>query len=238
MSATRTIFALSLLTLGAWGPWSKKPDTAAVTVAKVERPKPLVVSMDMAGATSLRADVNSDGMVDITVWSRDGRVIRKDYDLNSDGRADLYSFFDASGALSQEEIDADFDGKVDWVDRYQGGARVTSETDTDFDGNMDVFAQYAPGRESKKNPYGLSLKERDVDGDGEIDYCTRFPVGKTLVYDEREENVVQLRDTNGDRNPDYWEGLAPGAEKVADHPCALDDGSNMCLSVIDTLAHP
>ncbi|MBN2799263.1 MAG: hypothetical protein JXX28_08975 [Deltaproteobacteria bacterium] len=238
--AIRThIVIVSTLLLGAWGPWGKKDQAADDQPAKEERAAPLTQTVDLSGASPQRADINEDGVLDIISWYEGGtRLIRRDVDLNADGTPDMYAFFDTAGYLSQEEMDADFDGKIDWIDHYQGGRRVSAESDTDFDGKMDVFIQYRTGADDPYNPYHIALKERDVDGDGDIDYCTRFPLGKKLVWDGREENVGMLRDINGDRNPDFWEGVRPGDPAGVDHPCALDDGSNMCLSAVDTLTTP
>ena len=65
--------------------------------------------------------------------------MRKELDLNRDGKVDVVSYFDTEGQLEKEEMDSDYDGRFDWTDRYQDGIRVMSEYDTDYDGLPNVF---------------------------------------------------------------------------------------------------
>lgn len=93
-------------------------------------------------------------------------LLRKESDLNRDGKIDVYSFFTDSGALDREEMDSDFDGAVDWVDHYQAGQRVSTEVDTDHNGKYDLFKYYSGGK--------ITNEERDTNGDTRIDFWATF----------------------------------------------------------------
>ena len=145
------------------------------------------------GLIEQRIDVNGDKDPDIFNFFKprsDGPrlLVRKETDLNTDGRVDVRSWFDETGRLEKEELDGDFDGRVDWVDHYQGGKRVMSEVDTDYNGAFDLFKYYEGGK--------IRRKERDSNGDGKIDYWEYFDdqgaVVKTGV-DVDGDGVMDLR---------------------------------------------
>ena len=91
----------------------------------------------------------------------------------------LYGLF---RQIEKEEMDGDFDDRVDWIDHYKGGRRVMSEIDTDYNGAMDLFKYYEGGN--------LRRKERDSKGDGRIDFWE---------YLDEQGNVLRTgRDLDGD----------------------------------------
>ena len=95
-------------------------------------------------------------------------------DLNKDGREDVRSYFDSSNDLIREEIDADFDGKVDINDKYENGERISSEVDTNSDGTYDLF--YFFDRNT------LVRKEQDTDYNGSLDLCSELdPYGNVVA---------------------------------------------------------
>lgn len=118
------------------------------------------------GLTEVSVDLDGDKKAEIINYYRmsDGNklLLRKDVDLNRDGRIDVRSSFDEAGLRIQEEMDGDFDGRADWVDKYIAGKRSMSEVDTDFNGTFDLFKYYESGR--------VRRKERDSDSNGKIDF--------------------------------------------------------------------
>lgn len=159
--------------------------------------KASVLSMTPAGEglTKQAIDINGDGIADVFNYLREREgaaplMVRKETDLNWDGRIDVRAWFDDSGALIKEEMDGDFDGRVDWVDHYQGERRVLSEVDTDFDGIFDLFKYY----EGKT----LRRKERDSNHDGKVDFWEYF--------DEAGNVVKTGKDLDGDGVMDIREG--------------------------------
>ncbi|MEC7948384.1 MAG: hypothetical protein VX265_12525 [Myxococcota bacterium] len=139
------------------------------------------------GLVQQQIDINGDGGPDVYNFFRERSdaprlLVRKEVDLNWDGRLDVRTWFDAAGEIEKEEMDGDFDGRVDWVDHYQGGKRVLSEVDTDYDGAFDLFKIYEGGK--------VRSKQRDTNGDGEVDFWE---------YLDDAGNVVKTgRDIDGD----------------------------------------
>lgn len=139
------------------------------------------------GLTQQKIDLDGDAVADVSNFWRersDGprQLIRKESDLNRDGKIDVRTWFDSSGQIEKEEMDGDFDGRVDWTDHYQGGKRVLSEVDTDYDGAYDLFKVYEDGK--------VRRKERDTNGDGQLDFWE---------YLDEQGNVVKVgRDVDGD----------------------------------------
>ena len=151
------------------------------------------------GLTLQEIDLDEDGKPDIKNYYRERSdaprlLVRKEMDLNRDQKTDVISLFDSEGNLEREELDADYDGKFDWIDHYQKGERVMSEYDTDADGKPNVFKYYIKGSDGLVH---LDRKERDEDGDGQIDVWEKFsPAG---------EVTRTARDTDGDGRMDVRE---------------------------------
>lgn len=173
------------------------PGCGAKKQASQDVRKASVISMAPAedGLTRQAIDINGDGSPDVFNYVRERQdasalMVRKETDLNWDGRIDVRAWFDDTGALTKEEMDGDFDGRVDWVDHYQGGRRVLAEVDTDFDGTFDLFKYFEGGQ--------VRRKERDSNKDGRIDLWEYFDEGG---------NVVKTgRDLDGDGVMDVREG--------------------------------
>jgi antitoxin component YwqK of YwqJK toxin-antitoxin module len=146
------------------------------------------------GNLVVEVDLDGDDRADIFNYFRklegEGRLLlRKEMDLNKDGRIDVWSFFTETGVLEREEMDGDFDGNIDWIDHYQGGKRVMSEIDTQNSGRFDLFKYYESGN--------IRRKERDTTGDGNVDHWEYF---------DDEGNVVKVGwDIDGDGQMDVRE---------------------------------
>jgi hypothetical protein len=111
-------------------------------------------------------DVSHHGRPDlwkysIVVGEGQERVIRKERDLNGDGRVDFWEAFDEEGNLVKQAYDLDFDGKPDLVITYEKGQLVKKEFAPGFDGMAQTFAYYENGK--------LVRKERASKNDGKID---------------------------------------------------------------------
>ena len=139
------------------------------------------------GLVEQQIDLNGDEIADVYNFYRERSeanrlLVRKEVDLNWDSKIDVRTWFTADGAIEKEEMDGDFDGRVDWIDHYKGGRRVMSEVDTDYNGAMDLFKYYENGK--------LRRKERDAKGDGRIDFWE---------YLDEKGNVLRTgRDLDGD----------------------------------------
>ncbi len=139
------------------------------------------------GLVEQQIDLNGDENADVYNYYRERSeanrlLVRKEVDLNWDGKIDVRTWFTEDGQIEKEEMDGDFDDRVDWIDHYKGGRRVMSEIDTDYNGAMDLFKYYEGGN--------LRRKERDSKGDGRIDFWE---------YLDDEGNVIRTgRDLDGD----------------------------------------
>jgi hypothetical protein len=160
----------------------------------VSRASVLSESASTDGLTLQEIDLNGDQKADVFNYQRPRvettpLLVRKEVDLNWDGRIDVRSWFDDLGNLEREEMDGDFDGRVDWVDHYKGGVRVMSEVDTDFNGNFDLFRYYEGGK--------VRRKERDSNADGRIDFWQYFDDAGKVVKIGRDvdgDGVMDVRD--------------------------------------------
>jgi hypothetical protein len=112
----------------------------------------------------------------------------KEQDLNYDGRKDIWIYYNDQGNRELEEMDLDFDGKVDLVTIRRGGKVVRQELDTNFDGKPDIWKYYTDE--------ALERVERDSNYNGRIDYWEYYEGGQLdrVGYDR-----------NGDGKPDDFD---------------------------------
>ena len=97
----------------------------------------------------LTLDRNEDGTPDYAVMvSERGRKIREAIDFNRDGAMDDFYFYE-NGVLQRQEIDTNYDRRIDvWVYLRRGVYITMWERDRDFDGIIDDREQYgSSGRE-------------------------------------------------------------------------------------------
>lgn len=142
-------------------------------------------------------DLHRTGKPDVWVYSvttQDAsgrpveRRVRKEADLNGDGRVDIVYFFDADGQVTKETLDLDYDGKVDDTLYFEKGKKVRSEKDLDGDGRVDTWSFYDANEK-------LVRKERDVKGTGKVDYWEYWENGAIDRIGE---------DLDGDGQVDRW----------------------------------
>jgi hypothetical protein len=168
---------------------------------------PAVVGKPAPGETLHEFDLNHDGRADVWSYSvkgADGKdvTVRKEKDLNNDGKIDSWEVYEASGLLSRLTFDMDFDGKPDVTLFFEKDQLVRKEYAFGFDGVPHTFNYY------EKNK--LVRKERDTTGSGKIDVWEYWENG--------EVDRVGF-DTNGDGQVDRWEtrrtAQAPEPEPAA-----------------------
>lgn len=136
-------------------------------------------------------DLNKDGKPDAYQFTRvideQPVVVRKEVDINFDGKIDLVRDLSDKGELVDERLDNDFDGKIDLVVFFERGAIVRKEYDTNFDAKVDVWRFFDKG--------AMLREEADLDYNGQVDYWEYFEGGKL--------DRVGI-DRNGDGNVDEW----------------------------------
>jgi len=142
-------------------------------------------------------DLHRTGKPDVWVYSvttQDAsgrpveRRVRKEADLNGDGRVDVVYYFDADGQVTKETLDLDYDGKIDDTLYFEKGKKVRSEKDLDGDGRVDTWSYYDANEK-------LVRKERDVKGTGKVDYWEYWENGAIDRIGE---------DLDGDGQVDRW----------------------------------
>jgi hypothetical protein len=149
-----------------------------------------------------QVDVNQDGYADlVTLYASDasGDVIAcKQADLNFDGHLDAFVHFTATGEVSREQYDTDFDGRIDMGRYYELGKLIRDELDLNQDGFADSWRVYDDGR--------LVRVETDRDADGRADMFTYY-VGKQI------DRIGY--DVNGDGKVDTWDHDAARRARLA-----------------------
>jgi hypothetical protein len=154
---------------------------------------PAAVGSPSPGETLREYDLNHDGRTDVWVYSAKGAdgkdvVVRKEKDLNNDGRIDSWEYYEPDGTLARLTYDMDFDGKADVTLLFEKDQLVRKEYAFGFDGVPHSFNYYEKGK--------LVRKERDANGDGKID---------TWEYWENGEVDRIGVDNDGDGQVDRWE---------------------------------
>lgn len=146
--------------------------------------------------TQTETDLNGDKKPDVFSYtvkakSADGkdidRLVRKELDINADGKIDISRTYDEREQISREALDLDFDGKVDQVNFYEKGVIVRKERDLSSAGKPSLWLFFEKGK--------LVRKERDTNGDGRVDYWE---------YWENDQVDRIGEDLDGDGNVDKW----------------------------------
>lgn len=141
-------------------------------------------------------DLNHDGTPDVFSYTvpgkaEDGReiqkVVRKELDLNFDGKVDITKFYGETEQVEREAYDLDFDGKLDQVNFYEKGVVVRKERDLDYNNQTDLWLFLEKGK--------IVRKERDTNGDGKVDYWE---------YWENDQVERAGEDLDGDGSVDRW----------------------------------
>lgn len=107
---------------------------AALAGKRAPRPPAAVQPPVPDGQKLVVVDADGDDVPEVWSYYADAgpevrgpaRLLRRDIDLNRDGRPDIVALY-AGGKVHREELDLDFDGQPDQVDVYEGGERVRSE---------------------------------------------------------------------------------------------------------------
>ena len=154
---------------------------------------------DLTDAMVERADMNSDGVPDMTRFYAPGsteankKLLRLEVDLNFDGRVDKINTYNPeTGKLAKVELNWDFDKGIDMVETYDAEGNLDSQQiDRDFNGVFDVIKQYKGGL--------LYSRQIDTDNDRRWDLWEYFT---------KKGDVYRLgKDQDGDGKPEYFEDI-------------------------------
>ncbi len=166
-------------------------------------------SQDRTGAPNVRVekrgeekvtvfDLNHDSKPDVWTYTvvakggQDGKeydkLVRKELDVNFDGKVDISKFYDEKEQVEHESFDLDFDGKVDQTNFYEKSVIVRKERFLDAsNGKPQLWIFYEKGK--------IARKERDTNSDGKIDYWE---------YWENDQVDRIGEDLDGDGSVDRW----------------------------------
>jgi hypothetical protein len=92
-----------------------------------------------AASPAYTVDQNGDGKADQWYEVADGQVVSLSQDRNFDGQADYRVQYDRAGRRVREEMDFNFDGRMDDFYYFEKGALVRQEIDSNFDDRIDVW---------------------------------------------------------------------------------------------------
>jgi hypothetical protein len=167
--------------------------TPAVTKVAASQ-LPSACSTEGRTADARPSDVDGDGRPEVVKYyadvadpERPGErklaLIRQDIDLNWDGKLDVCRHFSAAGLVTKEEVDLDYDGRIDELRTFEDGQLVRAERDRNNDGRADIVRRFRGGK--------LVQKEIDSNDDGQPDRWEYFEgdridrIGFDLDHDGR-----------------------------------------------------
>jgi hypothetical protein len=126
-------------------------------------------------------------------------LLRKEKDLNGDGKIDTWEKYAPEGSLVRAVYDLDFDGKPDVTLFFEKDQLVKKELAFGFDGVPRTWNYYEQGK--------LTRKERDANADGRVD---------TWEYWENGEIDRIGVDLDGDGQVDRWDARKSAEAGPAD----------------------
>jgi hypothetical protein len=116
------------------------------------------------------ADLNGDGRKDILrLYTEEGRPMREEVDRDFDGRIDEVTHF-AEGRVRLQEIDTGGNGMIDTKIFYEAGQPVRAERDM---ANRSTAAEWRPDRWEYYVDGRTVRIGTDIDGDGKVDRWDR-----------------------------------------------------------------
>lgn len=172
----------------------KKQDTATQNMSAIANEQTGKSEVD--GLPFKTFDLNGDNKPDIWEYykkiEKDGKqtdlVVRKEFDLNHDGKVDMVKVFNDKGEVVKEMIDFDFDGRFDTTNFIEKGILTRQEMDLNWDGKPDIVKFFEKGK--------IVRKELSTKIDGKMDYFE--------YYDEKGSIDRIGIDKNGDGDVDQW----------------------------------
>lgn len=155
----------------------------------------------VAGRELSEYDTSGDDVPDVRkVFVRLGEptasrlvLVCREADVNGDGRKDVVRIYDDEGRSLREDVDRNFDGKIDQHTVFQTGQIVRHEFDDNFDGKIETKIYFDKGKPSRA--------ERDIAGRSTAeqwrpDRWEYFDGGRT---------VRMGTDLDGDARVDRWD---------------------------------
>jgi hypothetical protein len=114
----------------------------------------------------ITTDTNSDGTPDAWTYMNGTFVEKQEIDMNYDGKVDSVFLYETTGNVKEEILDTDFDGKMDNWRYYDNGQLRIDQMDSNADGKIDVWVHVLKGK--------IILIEKDTTGDGKPDTSIEY----------------------------------------------------------------
>jgi hypothetical protein len=105
---------------------------------------------ESSGEEILEADRDEDGVIDYVIKLNEAGIkTYEELDYNYDGKMDDFYYY-TNGVLQRREIDTNYDAKIDvWVFLHEGVYIKRYEQDTDYDGEVDVVKDFDKTKKEK-----------------------------------------------------------------------------------------
>ncbi len=172
-------------------------------------------------------DTSGDNVADVRkVYRVEGEgndrhkiIVCREFDLNGDGRKDVFRFYNDNGRPLRELIDEDFDGQIDRISYFENGRVIKQEEDRNDDGISDETRYYVQSK--------LLRVDRDDNYDGHIDVWEHWDQGRLLRmgYDLNRDKVADLWHRAPPRPEDEDDEVGEGGEdEEGESPPALSEG--------------
>ncbi len=148
-------------------------------------------------------DISGDGKIDYVVYYRnkkpgDDKVESIVVDNDFDGKFDEKRYYSENGPLIKKELDLNFDGRPDVTKRYYNNELVKKEIDTNFDGIVDHWEYYQDGRLARIEIDTDNDGKPDKIGKTQIQEVYKFDLNelkKAPVEEEAEKKIVKKKTT-------------------------------------------
>ena len=137
-------------------------------------------------------------------------MVCREVDLDGNGTKDVVRFYNEQGLTVREEVDRNFDGRMDELSHYEDGELIRQELDTNGDGLVDTKIYYVDGK--------MSHAERDLEGKSTAKEWrpTRWE------YYENGRVIRMGTDVTGDGKVDRWD-RNEGVIKEGEQPEYIND---------------
>ena len=146
-------------------------------------------------------DISGDGKIDYVVYYRnkkpgDDKVESIVVDNDFDGKFDEKRYYSENGSLIKKELDLNFDGRPDVTKRYYNNELVKKEIDTNFDGVVDHWEYYQDGRLARIEIDTDNDGKPDKIGKTQIQEVYKFDLNelkKAPIEKETEKKIVKKK---------------------------------------------
>jgi hypothetical protein len=126
----------------------------------------LFLFVTVSAAEVITSDTNKDGDPDAWTHVRDGNVIKQELDVNFDGKVDAMFIYEYTGKVKEETLDTDYDGRMDNWRVYEDGKLAIDRIDSNHDGRIDLWFYVDGGK--------IIRLEKDTTGDGKPDTVREY----------------------------------------------------------------